>query len=76
MVINYSKSIKSGQYKIGRGFVNNSIYKLLVKLHLPEYQFCGPGIRLEKRSARGDKGIHLIDTTCKEHDIAFHNHMI
>lgn len=33
--------------------------------------FCGPGTRLDKRLARGDKGINQLDSACKEHDIAY-----
>ena len=35
------------------------------------YQFCGPGTRLAKRLARGDRGINRLDTACREHDIAY-----
>ncbi|KAF0749940.1 Uncharacterized protein FWK35_00021969, partial [Aphis craccivora] len=34
------------------------------------YQYCGPGTKLNKRLARGDKGINPLDTACREHDIA------
>lgn len=59
------------QSMIGRGLVNTIINKLPVELHLPGYQFCGPGTKLEKRLERGDKGIDLLDAACKEHDIAY-----
>lgn len=55
----------------GKGFVNSLINKLPVELHIPGYQFCGPGTKLEKRLARGDPGINLLDKACKEHDIAY-----
>lgn len=48
-------------------FINN----LPFELHLPGYNYCGPGTRLQKRLARGDKGINLLDEYCKEHDIAY-----
>ncbi|KAL4105041.1 hypothetical protein QTP88_012102 [Uroleucon formosanum] len=35
------------------------------------YQYCGPGTNLKKRLARGDKGINLLDSACREHDIAY-----
>ncbi|KYN09602.1 hypothetical protein ALC57_18294, partial [Trachymyrmex cornetzi] len=38
---------------------------------IPGYQFCGPGTRLEKRLARGDRGINLLVVACREHDIAY-----
>jgi len=41
------------------------------ELHIPGYQFCGPGTHLEKRLARGDRGINPLDAACREHDIAY-----
>ncbi|KAF0750922.1 Uncharacterized protein FWK35_00011191 [Aphis craccivora] len=35
------------------------------------YQYCGPGTNLKKRLARGDKGINLLDSACRDHDIAY-----
>ena len=51
--------------------INNLINKLPIELHLPGYQYCGPGTKLQKRLARGDKGINPLDAACKEHDIAY-----
>lgn len=55
----------------GRGLLNNLINNLPVELHLPGYQYCGPGTKLKKRLARGDPGINPLDAACKEHDIAY-----
>lgn len=55
----------------GHGFLNNLINKLPVELHIPGYQFCGPGTKLTKRLARGDRGINPLDAACKEHDIIY-----
>lgn len=55
----------------GRGLLNSLINKLPFELHLPGYQYCGPGTKLEKRLARGDSGINELDKACKEHDIAY-----
>jgi Phospholipase A2-like domain len=57
--------------KIGGGLLNHVINALPVELHIPGYQFCGPGTRLEKRLARGDPGINPLDAACREHDIAY-----
>lgn len=57
--------------KEGRGFVNELINKLPIELHLPGYQYCGPGTKLQERLARGDSGINGLDKACKEHDIAY-----
>jgi hypothetical protein len=55
----------------GCGLINSVINKLPIELHLPGYQYCGPGTNLKKRLARGDKGINLLDSACREHDIAY-----
>ena len=56
----------------GKGLVNG-INKLPFELHLPGYQFCGPGTRLNERLARGDQGVNKLDEACREHDIAYRN---
>lgn len=56
--------------KRGRGFLNKIINNLPIELHIPGYQYCGPGTKLLKRLARGDPGINPLDKVCKEHDIA------
>jgi len=60
------RSIKSGG-----GLLNNVINALPFELHIPGYQFCGPGTHLEKRLARGDRGVNPLDAACREHDIAY-----
>ena len=57
--------------KRGRGLVNNLINRLPFELHIPGYQYCGPGTKLAKRLARGDPGINLLDSAFKKHDIAY-----
>ena len=51
--------------------INRTIDFLPVELHLPGYQYCGPGTNLRKRLARGDPGINKLDAACKQHDIAY-----
>lgn len=55
----------------GSGVVNSLINKLPFELHLPGYQYCGPGTKLQKRLARGDPGINDLDRSCRAHDIAY-----
>lgn len=57
--------------KTGMGLLDKLINKTPVELHVPGYQYCGPGTKLEKRLARGDLGINGLDRACKEHDIAY-----
>jgi hypothetical protein len=51
--------------------LNRAVDALPVELHLPGYNFCGPGTKLEARLARGDRGINALDEACREHDIAY-----
>lgn len=51
--------------------VNRAIDALPIELHLPGYNYCGPGTRLRERLARRDNGINKLDEACKEHDIAY-----
>lgn len=45
----------------GKGLLNKIINKLPVELHLPKYNFAGPGTKLDKRLARGDLGVNQLD---------------
>lgn len=65
---------KSTRCKLGLGFFDRIIDKIPVELHLPSYQYCGPGTKLEERLARGDKGVNKLDAACREHDIAYATH--
>lgn len=71
MVVFYEKRISRNRNIVGRGVINNLINSLPVELHLPGYQFCGPGTKLKERLARNEKGINPLDAACKEHDIAY-----
>lgn len=54
------------------GVLNKAIDLLPIELHLPGgYRYCGPGTKLAKRLARGDKGINALDEACKLHDIEY-----
>ncbi|KAJ8912583.1 hypothetical protein NQ315_005746 [Exocentrus adspersus] len=55
----------------GEGVLNTLINKLPFELHIPGYQFCGPGTKLEKRLLKGQKGVHPLDSACRQHDIAY-----
>lgn len=59
--------------KEGSGIVNDLINNIPFELHLPGYQFCGPGTKLTKRLQRGDRGINKLDEACMYHDIAYNN---
>ena len=55
----------------GQGLLKKFINRPSIELHLPGYQYCGPGTKLAKRIARHDPGINPLDAVCKEHDIAY-----
>lgn len=55
----------------GNGLLDSVINKLPFEIHLPGHQYCGPGTKLAKRLARGDPGISLLDSACKDHDIVY-----
>lgn len=62
---------QSKHRKRGKGIVNTLINKLPFEIHLPKYNYCGPGTKLQERLKRGDPGINPLDAACKEHDIAY-----
>lgn len=64
------KKEKKQNKKEGYGVIDYIINRL-PEIHIPGYQFCGPGTNLEKRLARGDTGINKLDAACKDHDIAY-----
>lgn len=57
--------------KSGKGLIDRAIDKLPFEVHVPGYQYCGPGTHLKKRLSRGDPGINPLDAACKTHDIAY-----
>lgn len=63
--------IAKKKIKSGCGFINKIIDKLPFELHVPSYQYCGPGTKLEERLKRGDPGINPLDAACKQHDISY-----
>lgn len=74
MVVHYGKNFNRKTSIYGRGLVDRLINSLPFEVHLPGYQFCGPGTKLQKRLSRGDKGINPLDAACREHDISYSNH--
>lgn len=55
----------------GEGLADSVINNLPFELHLPGYQYCGPGTKLQKRLERGDPGINSLDKACRDHDISY-----
>lgn len=55
----------------GKGMVNWAIKHIPFEMHIPGYQYCGPGTKLQERLARNDPGINPLDHACKAHDISY-----
>lgn len=73
-MIDYSRRHTSRKHTFqGYGLLNNLINKLPFELHIPSYNFCGPGTKLKDRLARGDRGVNPLDEACREHDIEYSN---
>lgn len=53
------------------GVVNTLINKLPIELHIPGYQFCGPGTKLHQRLKLNHIGINKLDQACRIHDIEY-----
>jgi len=54
------------QRKRGKGILNTIIDHLPVSLHVPGYNYCGPGTKL-----RGQPAVNKLDEYCKQHDIFY-----
>ena len=65
------RKVSSRRHHRGKGLGNKIINNLPFELHLPGYQYCGPGTKLTEPLARGDPGINPLDAACKDHDIAY-----
>ena len=50
----------------GGGILNTIIDKLPISLHVPGYNYCGPGTKL-----KGQAAVNKLDEYCKQHDIFY-----
>ena len=57
--------------RTGRGLLNSLIDILPFEAHIPGYNYCGPGTRLEEKLKNQIPGVNKLDEACKEHDIAY-----
>ena len=55
----------------GNGLINSLIDNLPVELHLPGYNYAGPGTNLDLRLEKGIKPKNLLDEAAMYHDIAY-----
>lgn len=66
--------LREGQMKQGSGIFNALLNKLDTEIHVPGFNYLGPGTKLEERLARGDKPINKLDEAAMEHDIFYNKH--
>lgn len=66
-----NKEIREKKKKKAFGLIDNAINKIPIELHIPTYQYAGPGTKLRERLGRGDPGKNELDAACKNHDIAY-----
>ena len=59
------KDVRRGPKK-GGGILNTIIDKLPISLHVPGYNYCGPGTKL-----KGQPAVNKLDEYCKQHDIFY-----
>lgn len=60
--------------KRGGGILSSIVNKtidILPTLHIPGYNYCGPGTPLRDHIAKGVKPINKLDESCKLHDEAY-----
>ena len=55
----------------GRGVDIQKFLSKFGELHWPGYQYLGPGTKLKKRLANGDRGINRLDRIARQHDIDY-----
>jgi hypothetical protein len=55
----------------GKGILNTMINKLPVELHVPGYNYLGPGTNLNLRLEKGVKPANKLDELALKHDIAY-----
>jgi len=57
--------------KTGSGIVNNIINKLPVELHVPGYQYLGPGTYFDTKYVKNHKPKNDLDKAAYEHDLKY-----
>lgn len=55
----------------GKGLLNVGINNLPFEMHMPGYNFLGPGTKLEKRLRNGTRPTNKLDELAMNHDIAY-----
>ena len=76
-IIRFISCLPKGVFKTGSGVFNTLLNKLsnvMLELHLPSQNYCGPFTNLDKRLARGDKPLNELDAGCQQHDIFYRDH--
>lgn len=67
---NTFRSIRNKK-KTWTDLVDSFINKLPIELHIPNYNYCGPGTKLINRLTKGQVGVNPLNDAYREHDIAY-----
>lgn len=53
------------------GGKGKNINDLPFEMHLPGYNYCGPGTKYSERMAKGQVGVNELDNACMRHDAVY-----
>jgi len=67
------RKVVRGRGVLDKSLIDKFVDNLPFELHIPGYNYCGPGTKVRQRLARGDRGINRVDEACRGHDIAYLN---
>lgn len=73
-MLNNSVTKSPSSKKAGDGLFNKVLNSLPFELHVPGYNYLGPGTKLEERLKRGDAPANPLDAAARDHDIAYAQH--
>lgn len=57
--------------KVVKRDLNGFIDAAPFEMHIPTFNYCGPGTKLESRLANKEAGVNKLDDACKSHDIVY-----
>jgi hypothetical protein len=65
--------VRKKRRKTGGGIVNTVIDSLPFEMHVPGYEYLGPGTKLQEKLRKGVKPINKLDEAALEHDKVYYN---
>lgn len=73
-LIRFASALPKNVVNKGAGMFNTYLNNLQTELHVPGFNYLGPGTKLEKRLIRGDKPTSNLDKLAMDHDIYYSKH--